>query len=167
MPVLKDTEDHLVRNVRRATHGPAPDFTWARVRGVTAMATPAVVTLKPADVCNASITLLGQDVTAVRQVIMEIHQVVAVRPVSPAHVLELAPITNSLQLVVWSLTGSQPVTTVPLDSPADAVKDVPQDIPAILYLDRVAQLTTILTVIATIATKAEAMDVIVVCATAR
>lgn len=69
-PALRATEDHHARNVMRVTLGPALAFTWALVRGATAMVMPAAVTLRVAGVCNVSIILLDLDVSAARPVSM-------------------------------------------------------------------------------------------------
>lgn len=165
-PALKDTEDHLARNVTKGTRGLPLGFTWALVGGVIATVTPAAVTQRPAGVCNVSITLLAQDVSAVKMVSTETPSRVVLRPVSPAPALESLLITNSPRPAIWILTASRPVTTVLLDSLADAVKDVLQDTLVIQCLDRAVKLA--MDVMSAITVTKEGMKAaIVVCATAR
>lgn len=143
VPVHKDTEDRPARSALKATPAPALGFTWARVRGATATATPAAVTQRLEHVCNVSTTRRDRGATAVRLVTMETRREVALRPANPALVQEQHPAPNSQRPATWTPMVSLHVTVAPLDTPGAAVRDVPPDTMATHNLDRGALETTL------------------------
>lgn len=167
MPALRATKDPLVRTAMKDILEPLLVFTWALVRGVTVMVTPAAAVLRLAHVCNVSITLSGQGVTAVRLVTMETLLRVALRPANPAPVLELHPITNFPPPVTWTLMVNLLATAALLDTLADVVRDVLQDTLATHCLDRDAPLTIQSMVTVTTVTRVEVKAASVACAAAR